>query len=97
MAEMGKCQVPTHDYGCAASFAALKQSDWAKIMATLSAEIDYTNFKSEIEKHADQRDKLNAYLIIGRAMLRLQKMDSPSKPPEEPPSVFPEDWGAQNP
>ena len=73
----------------------LKRSDWAKIITTRSAEIDYTKFKSEIEKHADQHDKLNSYLIIWSVMLRLQKLDSPSwkKPPKEPPSVFPEDWG----
>jgi hypothetical protein len=44
-------------------------------MATLSAEIDYTNFKSEIEKHADQHDKLTSYPIIWSVMLKLQKLD----------------------
>jgi hypothetical protein len=73
----------------------MKRSDWAEIMSKLSEEIVYTNFKDELTKHPDQHDKLNSYLIVWSIMLRCQKLEKPGKPPEDPPKIFPDDWGGQ--
>jgi hypothetical protein len=56
----------------------MKRSDWAKVVKSLATRIEYTNFKDEVHKHADQDNKNSAYLSIWSAMLRVQHgEDSP--------------------
>ena len=46
----------------------------AAILAALGEEIDYPNFKSEIARRSDQRDKLDAYHEIWAVMYRTQRL-----------------------
>lgn len=50
----------------------LDSSQFAPIWKTLGESIDYPNFKSEIAKTSDQRDKLHTYHEIWSLMMRHQ-------------------------
>lgn len=51
------------------------QSDFIEIMAKLALALDYPNFKSQIARLPDQRNKLHAFHEIWSIMAGLQRID----------------------
>lgn len=51
----------------------VQQADFIDIMAKLALALDYPNFKSQIARLPDQREKLHAFHEIWSIMAELQK------------------------
>jgi hypothetical protein len=57
----------------------ISPGDWLKLATRLADQIDYSNFKSEVHKRADQANKTAPYHEVWATMARLQ-WEEPTQP-----------------
>jgi hypothetical protein len=67
----------TRDYRWRLSIA---KQDWIQLAARLAAQIDYSNFKSEVTKQPSQANKSEAYHHVWQELWNVQRDETDGKP-----------------